>query len=161
MNACREWEQVIVEVVDGHRATDRARALERHLAVCEGCRRAVEQQTWLKQTLSELPREQAPAFLTRRIRDHVRVGVRRRALARVACRVSIAVAAAVLVAVVWWNASDPFSTRTLTLDEPTVAQAIVQEYVGASSNSGFSDPSLQMLAREAQMQTLRMESSAQ
>jgi flagellar biosynthesis/type III secretory pathway M-ring protein FliF/YscJ len=77
---------------------------------------------------------------------------------RLLSRVSVAaaLAAAVLLAF-WWSNLRPNVTSLVPADEPTIAQAIVQEYLGAMHNDGFSDPSLQLLARETQLQILRLE----
>lgn len=158
MKACGEWEEAIVEYVDGVCQPDTAQKLESHLASCEGCAKTVREQLWLKRMVAQLERDPAPDHLARRIRDHARTSVRRRSLTRLIVRTSFAAAATVAtVAVVWWGSARYRTVPVLPSEEPTVAQAIVQEYVGATSSDGFSDPSLQMLAREAQMKTLRLE----
>lgn len=162
MRTCREWEQTIVEYVDGVCQPDVAQRLESHLASCEACAKAVREQLWLKRAVAQLERERAPAHLARRIRDHARACARRRSLTRFLMRTSLALtAAAAIVVAVWWGISRPTAVPLSSVEEPTVAQAIVQEYVGATSSDGFSDPSLQMLAREAQMKTLRLEPMSQ
>lgn len=162
MKTCREWEQTIVEYVDGVCPPDIAQRLEGHLASCRACAEAVREHLWLKRAVAQLEREHAPAHLARRIRDHARASVRRRSLTRLLVRTSFAAAAAIAVVVAfWWNPLRPETVTVLPAEEPTVAQAIVQEYVGVTSNDGFSDPSLQMLAREAQMKTLRLEPMSQ
>ncbi|GIV15660.1 MAG: hypothetical protein KatS3mg022_1095 [Armatimonadota bacterium] len=162
MRTCREWEQTIVEYVDGVCQPDMTQKLESHLASCEACAKAVQEQLWLKRAVAQLEREHAPAHLARRIRDHARASVRRRSLTRLLVQTSFAATAAIAVLItLWWNLLRPEAVTVLPAEEPTVAQAIVQEYVGATSNDGFSDPSLQMLAREAQMKTLRLEPMSQ
>lgn len=158
MKACREWETTIVEYVDGVCQPETAAKLEAHLARCEACARTVQEHLQLKQALAQLAPEHAPAHLSRRIRDHARSAGHRRRVVQMATRLSFAAAAAAVVAVaLWWNASRQQMPVVPSTDESTLAQAIVQEYVGATSSSGFSDPSLQMLTREAQMKTLKME----
>lgn len=162
MKVCREWEQTIVEYVDGVCQREAAQSLEAHLASCEACARAVHEQLWLKEMVAQLQPEHAPAHLARRIRDHARASVRRRSLTRTVMRLSFAATAvAAMVTAFWWNSSRPAAVPALPAEEPTVAQAIVQEYVGATSSDSFSDPSLQMLAREAQMKVLRLEPTSQ
>lgn len=162
MKACKQWESTIVEYVDGVCQPEAARKLESHLADCEACVGAVREQLWLKHAVSQMERERAPGYLARRIRDHARVASRRRAFTRLFVRTSFAVSAAVvMVLAVWWGHLRPTSDPVSSAEESTVAQAIVQEYVGAASSDGFSDPSLQMLAREAQMRTLRLEPMSQ
>lgn len=162
MKVCREWEQTIVEYVDGVCQREAAKSLEAHLASCRACARAVHEQLWLKQMVAQLQPERAPAHLARRIRDHAGASVRRRSLTRTVMRLSFAATAvAAAVTAFWWNSSRPVAVPALPAEEPTVAQAIVQEYVFATSSDGFSDPSLQMLAREAQMKVLRLEPTSQ
>ncbi|MEJ5252794.1 MAG: zf-HC2 domain-containing protein [Chthonomonadetes bacterium] len=158
MKACREWERTIVEYVDGLCPPEMMAKLEAHLASCEACARTVQEHLQLKQALAQLAPEHAPAHLSRRIRDHARSAVYRRRVVQTAVRLSFAaVAAAVSAIALWWSVSHQSMPVTPSTDESTLAQAIVQEYVGATSTSGFSDPSLQMLTREAQMKTLKME----
>ncbi|MCS6950287.1 MAG: zf-HC2 domain-containing protein [Armatimonadota bacterium] len=154
MKACREWEQAIVEYVDGVCAPEAAGRLEAHLAQCAACAKAVEAQRWLKAALAQLERERAPAYLTRRIRDRARTTAVRRVRGRQVRRLVYAAAASVVVVMGWWAASNWTSESMPPAEEPTVAQAIVQEYVGATASDGFADPSLQMLAREAQLKSL-------
>ncbi|GIV20900.1 MAG: hypothetical protein KatS3mg023_2651 [Armatimonadota bacterium] len=158
MRTCTEWEQVIVEYVDGLCQPEAAQRLEKHLACCEACAKAVRDQLWMKQMVTQLERERAPAHLARRIRDHARASLHRRSWTRFVLRWSFAATAvAVVVVALWWNTFRPDTVPTPSSEEPTVAQAIVQEYVGATSSDGFTDPSLQMLTREAQMRVLRLE----
>ncbi len=162
MKACREWEQLIVEYVDGVIEEQPRRSLEAHLASCKACAEAVKVQRWAKQVVAQLEREHAPDYLSRRIRHHARGSLRRQGAIRLLARASFATAvAATLLLVLWWGNLRPEKMPVVPAEEPTVAQAIVQEYVGAMSNDGFSDPSLQLLAREAQMKTLRLEPMAQ
>ncbi|MGC8784993.1 MAG: anti-sigma factor family protein [Armatimonadota bacterium] len=162
MKTCREWEHAIVEYVDGVCPPDTAQKLEAHLASCKACAEAVREHLRLKRAVAQLEREHAPAHLARRIRDHARASLRRRSLARLLMRASFAATAATAVVfVLWWNLLRPEMATVPPAEEPTVAQAIVQEYVGVTSHDGFSDPSLQMLAREAQMKTLRLEPVSQ
>lgn len=156
MKACREWEQAIVEYVDGVCAPAVAHELESHLSRCAACAEVVKTQRWLKSALAQLGREHAPAYLTRRIRDHARVALRQRPRARAAVRLAWATAFCV-VAIGWWAVSRFRATPTSPAQEPTVAQAIVLEYVGATANDAFADPSLQLLAQEAHAKTLRLE----
>jgi hypothetical protein len=112
----------------------------------------------MKRMVAQLEHEHAPAHLARRIRDHARASLRHRSWTRFVLRWSFAATAvAVVVVALWWNTFRPDTVPTLSSEEPTVAQAIVQEYVGAISSDGFSDPSLQMLTREAQMKVLQLE----
>lgn len=158
MKACRQWENTIVEYADEVCEPEAARRLEVHLAHCEACAQAVRQQKWIKHALTQVDTEHAPAYLARRIRDHARSALRRRTLARLIVRLSFAVTAVgVAVVALWWNASRQPLPPAPPTDESALAQAIVQEYIGTTAGGGFSDPSLQMLAREAQMKTLRME----
>lgn len=162
MSVCREWEQTIVEYVDGVCQPDAAQKLHKHLATCEACAKAVREQLWLKRAVAQLQPEHAPAYLARRIRDHARTSTRRRSLRVWMVRTSLAVTVcAALGWVMWWGILRSTPVAPSSAEEPTVAQAIVQEYVGATSSDGFSDPSLQMLAREAQMKTLRLEPMSQ
>ncbi len=158
MKACREWEQFIVEYVDGVIEEQPRRSLEAHLASCTACAEAVRVQRWAKQVVAQLEREHAPDYLSRRIRHHARGSVRRQGAIRLLARASFAtVVAASLLLAFWWGNLRPEKMSAVPVEEPTVAQAIVQEYVGAMSNDGFTDPSLQLLAREAQWKTLRLE----
>lgn len=162
MKACREWETAIVEYVDGTCQPETAQRLEAHLARCEGCAQAVLVQAQVKQALAQLEAEHAPAYLSRRIRDHARSAVRRRRLTRSTVRLAFAAAAmSAVVAALWWNASRQSLLTPPSADEPTLAQAIVQEYVGATSTGEFSDPSLQMLAREAKLKSVKQEPTLQ
>lgn len=162
MKACREWEVAIVEYVDGTCRPRTAQRLEAHLARCEGCAQAVPVQAQVKQALAQLEAEHAPTYLTRRIRDHARTVVRRRRLARFTVRLAFAATAvSAMVAALWWNASRQSLLTPPPADEATLAQAIVQEYVGATSTGDFSDPSLQMLAREAQLKSVKIEPTLQ
>lgn len=162
MEVCREWETAIVEYVDGVCQPETAQRLEAHLARCEACARAVLAQAQVKQALAQLEAEHAPAYLSRRIRDHARTAMRRRRLARFTVRLAFATAAmTVAVIVLWWGAYRPSLLMPPPTDESTLAQAIVQEYVGATSTGDFSDPSLQMLAREAQLKSVKMEPTLQ
>jgi len=162
MKACREWEQFIVEYVDGVLDEQPRRSLEIHLASCKACAEAVKVQRWAKLVVAQLERECAPDYLSRRIRHHARDSLRRQGAIRLLARASFATAvAATLLLMLWWGNLRPEKMPVVPVEEPTVAQAIVQEYVGAMSNDGFSDPSLQLLAREAQMKTLRLEPMAQ
>lgn len=162
MNTCTEWEQTIVEYVDGVCPPDTAQKLEAHLASCKACAETVREHLWLKRAVAQLEREHAPVHLARRIRDHARASVRRRSLTRLLVRTSFAATVAVVGGIaLWWNLLRPEVATVPPAEEPTVAQAIVQEYVGVTSSDGFSDPSLQMLAREAQMKTLRLEPMSQ
>ncbi len=163
MEACREWQEAIVEYVDGRCALETAVRLERHVSTCEACAHAVHEQQWLKQAMRQVPPQHAPAHLSRRIRDHARASLRRRSAVRTVWRLSFATTAVAVLAVLgwWWNASREPVLPALPQEDSTLAQAIVQEYVGATAHDGFSDPSLQMLAREAQMKTLRAVSVSQ
>lgn len=157
MKACREWETIIVEYVDGMCSPEMVADLEAHLARCEACARAVQEHLQLKQALTQVAPEHAPAHLSRRIRDHARSAMYRRRVVHMATRLSFAAAAAIAGVVLWWSVSRQPTPAVPSTDESNLAQAIVQEYVGATSTSGFSDPSLQMLTREVQMKTLKME----
>lgn len=158
MKVCKEWEQTIVEYVDGVCQPDAVQRLEAHLASCEACARAVRDQLWMKRMVAQLEPEHAPVHLARRIRDHARTSLRHRSLTRTAVRLSFAATAVIVViAALWWNTLHQSMVAPPSSEEPTVAQAIVQEYVGATASDGFSDPSLQMLTREAQMKVLRLE----
>jgi anti-sigma factor RsiW len=162
MNACQQWEHTIVEYVDGVCQPEAAQQLQAHLMTCEACASTVRQQLWLKEAAAQLPREHAPAYLSRRIRHHARASLRRRGAVRFLGRASVATAvAAAAVLALWWGTVRSDRAVLLPAEEPTVAQAIVQEYVGAISNDGFHDPSLQLLARETQMKTLPLEPTAQ
>lgn len=156
MKACREREQAIVEYVDGTCEPQAARELEAHLARCAGCAEAVRAQQWLKQALAQLERDRAPAYLSRRIRDHARVALWQRARARRTLR--LAAAAAAVAVVGWWGASQLAPAPVPPAEEQALAQAILQEYAGSAANDGFADPSLQLLAREAHLGTLSPES---
>jgi len=158
MKACRQWEQLIVEYVDGVLQEPHRRSLEDHLATCMGCAEAVETQRWTKQAVAQLERGHAPAHLSRRIQHHARASWGRQRTMRLLSRVSVAAAlAAAMLLAFWWSNLRPNVTSLVPADEPTIAQAIVQEYLGAMHNDGFSDPSLQLLARETQLQILRLE----
>ncbi len=157
MEACREWQATIVDYVDGRCEPETAHELESHMASCEACRRALQAQQWIKQEVAQVPPQHAPAHLSRRIRDRARTARRQQAVARLWLRASFALTAVILlVALVWLHGVRQSSSRIYP-EEPTLVQAIVQEYVGATAHDGFSDPSLQMLEREAQLKRVRVE----
>lgn len=157
MRACREWEPAIVEYVDGVCAPSVAQQLEVHLSRCTACAEAVEAQRWLRAALAQMERERAPAYLTRRIRDRGRAALPQRTRARRVGRLVWVTALCALAASGWWGASRFTARPVVPGEEPTVAQAIVTEYVDATANDAFADPSLQLLAQEAHTKTLRLE----
>lgn len=156
MKACREWQNTIVEYVDGVCEPETAQRVEAHLAHCPACAQAVQTQQRVKQAVAQIDKQHAPAYLARRIRDRARSAIRRRNLARLIVRLSFALTAALAVIALWWNEAHQLSSLAPPADETALAQAIVQEYIGTTAGSGFSDPSLQMLSREAQMKTVKM-----
>lgn len=158
MKTCREWEQAIVEYVDGTCEPQAARELEAHLARCAACAQAVRAQQWLKQALTQLERDRAPAYLSRRIRDHARVALWQRARARRTLRLAAAVTVVTAMVVGWWGVSRLTPASVPAAEEQALAQAILQEYAESAANDGFADPSLQLLAREVHLRTSLAES---
>lgn len=153
MNACREWVEPIIEYVDNRCPPETAHRLEVHLQTCSSCARVVEQQRWVKQALLQVEKELAPADMSRRIRHHARASVRRMRTMHLVRRLTFASMLLLATVVVWWTAAR--SPRP-SVEEPSLAQAVAQEYVGMTSSGGFSDPSLQLLDREARMQNVHI-----
>lgn len=162
MKACREWQDAIVEYVDGRCAPEKARKLESHLSTCEACAAVVREHRRLKLVVAQIPSVHTPAHLTRRIRDRARVERQRQLKSQWLVKFSFAaIGAALLAAALWWKVAPHHLPPSLPPDEPTLAQAIVQEYVGTTTHDAFSDPSLQMLARDAQMKVVQEEPISQ